>query len=319
MKKLSLFSLLLAVLMLTLVMTGCGNKENRQPQQQTLKIENFSFTGEKRVVEINGVPKRVVVCGNSAADTLKALGAADSIHTLILTEPREADKYKKDFPKANIEVRPLAQEVLLALKPDLIIAHRRYFSDKVMGGPSFWSQRKIPTYIQDASGPIPSLKGFPPCTIESEKNFITNMGKIFCKEAEAKAIIEKISTALQNAPKTAKKPTVFVVEFMGKNIELFGKPLLIGNIVEQLGAEIVDIGHPFLSREELYMIKSDVVFVVYHGGPAEKELALKQVKSSVVGRMAAVQQGRIYPLNYKTIVCPGVNVVDTIKYVNSKL
>lgn len=318
MKLVKYASLFLVIGMLVLL-TGCGVKETIKSEAQTLKIENFSFTGEKRIVEFHKIPERVVVCGNSAASTIKALGASTSIHTIILTEPREAELYKKEFPGAQLELRPLSQEALLALRPDLIIAPRRFFSNKVLGSPEFWAQRKIPAYIQEASGPIPSLKGFPPCTLESEKSFITNMGKIFHKDAQANALKEQIAAVFKEAKKPKAKPVVLAIEFMGKNIELFGKPLLIGNIVESLGGEIVDLGHPFLSQEELYVLKADVVFVIYHGGKQEEELALKQVKNSAVGRMPAVQAGKIYPLNYSSIVCPGVKVIDTLKYVNSKL
>ena len=283
------------------------------------KIENFTYNGEKRLLTVHGVPKRVVVCGNSAADTLLALGAESSIDTIVLTEPINPEKYKKLFPKAKIEVRPPSKEVLLSLKPDFIVGPRRFFSDKVMGSPTFWDSRRIAAYIQEGSGPIPSLANFPPCTIESEKQFIRNMGIIFNKEDMAENYIKRIDEAIKQDTDKQLRPKVLAIEFMARQIECFGTALLIGNIVERLNGEIISFENPFISKENLYFLDPDIVFVIYHGGKAEEEIALKEAKDSPLGRLPAVREGRLYSVYYPDIVGPAVNIIDTIKYMRSKM
>ena len=287
--------------------------------EKVKSFDNFTFNGEKRLIHITGVPKRAVICGNNAADTLLALGADDCIEMIVLTEPIHVDQFKKRFPKAKVEVRPPAKEEMLSIKPDLIVGPRRFFSDKVLGNPEFWGERKIAAYIQEGSGPIPTLANFPPCTIESEKQFIRNMGRIFDKEESAGQYIEKIDEELRDARKLHKHPKVFAVEFIGRNIECFGEKLLIGDIVKNLNGEIISFEHPFLSKESLYFIDADVVFVIYHGGKEEEELAFKNVKASPLNRLPAVREGRLYSINYADIVGPGINLLRTIKYVKSKI
>lgn len=323
MKK--LLFVFLALLFILNVNSGCGENNNNPIKNHGMNnskekiIENFTYNGEKRRLTVLGVPKKAVVCGNSAADTLLALGAESCVDTIVLTEPIDPEKYKNLFPKAKIEVRPPSKEALLSLKPDFIVGPRRFFSDKVMGSPAFWDSRKVAAYIQEGSGPIPTLANFPPCTIESEKQFIRNMGIIFNKEDIAEKYINGIDEELKKGKTKLTRPRVLAVEFMARQIECFGKVLLIGNIVENLNGEIISFEHPFISKEDLFFIDADIVFVIYHGGKAEEEIALKNAKESPLNRLPAVREGRLYSVYYPDIVGPAINLVDTIKYVRSKM
>lgn len=314
--KIKIYMSIILLLIIFWGISGCKKQTKfvDSGKIEYIKVENFKFNGEPNILNFADIPKRVIVCGNSAIDTLIYLGVGDSIITAVITENIDITDYRNKLPNAEIFVRPISQEYAVLMQPDFIIGQRRFFSEKLLGGPSFWGNKKVPAYIQEASGPIPSLRGFPPCTIESEKRFLINMGAIFRKEKEVKKFIDDIDNEIKvNLNNNTNKPKVLVIEFMGKNIELFGKALLSGNIVEALDAEIIDLGYPFINIEDLMFMDADVIFVVYHGNEKNKEFAMKKINNHIFNRMKAVRNGKVYPLQYQQIVAPAIHTVDTIK------
>lgn len=182
------------ILLFVFIISGCRflpdiSEENIVNSKKT--IENFNFDGTKRSFSVEHVPENIIVCGNNAADTLIAFGEDSKISTLILTNTYDKEKYIRALPQAKIYTASISQEAAIELKPDFILAQRRFFDDKVLGSNLFWSNNGVMTYIQDASGPIPSLGNFPKCTIESEKNFISNMGKFLVKKILLIKLIKK--------------------------------------------------------------------------------------------------------------------------------
>lgn len=311
------------ILLFFLIISGCGTVPDI-PEQNTDKltktIENFNFDGTKRSFSVEHVPENIMVCGNNAADTLIAFGEGSKISTLILTNTYDKEKYIRALPQAEIYTASISQEAAIELKPDFILAQRRFFDDKVLGSNLFWFNNGVMTYIQDASGPIPSLGNFPKCTIESEKNFISNMGKIFGKEDIANKINKEIDDAvtIENGINRL-HPKVLVVEFINGNIEVFGKNLLSGDIITQLGGNIIDYGYPFISLEKLMQSEADIVFVVYHGKDIEKNIALEKMNDSVFHNIKAVKEGKVYPINYNDIVATGIHTAKTVNYIKEKL
>lgn len=301
---------------------GCMNVNRVKKDEATdiMKLNNFTFNGTPYEISIVNVPQRTIVCGNSAIDTLIALGVGDNIIGAVLSDGFSRNQYGEMLSGAYIFTNPLSKEAALMLKPDFILGWRRFFGDKRLGNTVFWNENGIPAYIQDASGPIPNLGNFPPCTIESEINFISNMGKVFKQEQKAQSIVKNIEIELGKISplnKNIKKPRVLVVEFMARNIEIFGRNLLSGDIVTKLGGEIIDIGYPFISKEELLFTDADVIFVVYNGGNIEKENAIAQMNAKIFQKIKAVKEQRVYPLHYEKIVAPGVNTVETITIIRN--
>lgn len=298
---------------------GCGSAPSAPPPA-AVSVETFTYAGEPITVSVPDVPTRVIAAGNSVIDTLAALGASDAIVAAVTTEDRAPDAYRDLLPKADISTVPFPKEYLLAKTPDCIIGWRRFFSPKQMDDALFWSEKGCAAYIEDASGPIPSLDPFPPCTVESEENFIRNMGRLFRREKEAAALIDDIHRELSLAPKPlAEQPKVLAIEFQGKNIEIFGKNLLSGDIVTALGGTIIDLDHPFLSEEELLLLDADVIFVIYHGNEAEGRAQLARFRKLPLESSAAFRKDRIYPLPYESIVAPAVHTAETIHYMRERM
>ena len=64
---------------------------------------------------------------------------------------------------------------------------------------------------------------------------------------------------------------------------------------------------------------AEKIFVVYHGGEVQKNSALVQLANPLYQHIPAVQQGKIYPINYNEIVAPGCNLVQTLRYIRQCL
>ncbi len=116
----------LSVLMLALVLVGCGVKEDvkkEEASKEDQKVEETSYkvTDDRGVeVEFDAVPKTVVSLQPSNTEILFALGVGDKIvgATDFDTYPEEAQKIERvsDSVKFN-------SERILALNPDVVIAY----------------------------------------------------------------------------------------------------------------------------------------------------------------------------------------------------
>ena len=312
--------LLVIFIVCSLLLNGCYFKEEAvNVSSNTTMVENFSFYGDPQKMVIKSVPNNVLVCSTTAVDTLIALGAGQHIKAAVLTEGASREKYMKALPNAKIYSHSLQLEAVTEMQPDMIIGWRRFFSDIQLGNSTNWINKGIPAYIQDASGPIPSKGKFPRCTVESEINFIRNMGVVFDCRNEAENIIRDIKNKFVFKESGKKRVRVLVVEFINGSIEVFGSDLLIGDIINRLGGSVVEYGNPFVSQEVIVSNDADYIFVVYHGGETDKNAAMSNFDKEIYRNMPAVLNKKIYPLNYNLIVAPAVNLLNSVEYIKSVL
>lgn len=303
---------------LCLLCSACGSQDAAGKSDSVTSVVNYNFFGEPINVKVKQAPQKILVCGNSGAKTLLALGAGEQITAVVLTDAGEREALQKQLPQAKIYTQPLQLEAATLLAPDFILGWRRYFADNQLGDTTSWIAKGVPAYIQDASGPIPAKGKFPACTIASEQKFIRNMGLVTGRTQQAEALLQQIDTELQ--VKTAIRPQkVLFVEFLGGNIEVFGDDLLSGDIVRHYGSSLIRYSAPFISQEELMNMLAEKIFVLYHGGEVQKNSALVQLANPLYQHIPAVQQGKIYPINYNEIVAPGCNLVQTIRYIRQCL
>lgn len=301
-----------------LLCSACGSQDAAGKSDSVTSVVNYNFFGEPINVKVKQAPQKILVCGNSGAKTLLALGAGEQITAVVLTDAGEREALQKQLPQAKIYTQPLQLEAATLLAPDFILGWRRYFADNQLGDTTSWIAKGVPAYIQDASGPIPAKGKFPECTIASEQKFIRNMGLVTGRTQQAEALLQQIDTELQ--VKTAIRPQkVLFVEFLGGNIEVFGDDLLSGDIVRHYGSSLISYSAPFISQEELMNMPAEKIFVVYHGGEVQKNSALVQLANPLYQHIPAVQQGKIYPINYNEIVAPGCNLVQTLRYIRQCL
>lgn len=303
---------------LCLLCSACGLQDAAGKSDGVTSVANYNFFGEPINVKVKQAPQKILVCGNSGAKTLLALGAGEQITAVVLTDAGEREALQKQLPQAKIYTQPLQLEAATLLAPDFILGWRRYFADNQLGDTTSWIAKGVPAYIQDASGPIPAKGKFPACTIASEQKFIRNMGLVTGRTQQAEALLQQIDTELQ--VKTAIRPQkVLFVEFLGGNIEVFGNDLLSGDIVRHFGSSLITYSAPFISQEELMTMEAEKIFVVYHGDEVQKNSALAQLANPLYQHIPAVQQAKIYPINYNEIVAPGCNLVQTLRYIRQCL
>lgn len=303
---------------LCLLCSACGPQDAAGKSDSVTSVANYNFFGEPINVKVKQAPQKILVCGNSGAKTLLALGAGEQITAVVLTDAGEREALQKQLPQAKIYTQPLQLEAATLLAPDFILGWRRYFADNQLGDTTSWIAKGVPAYIQDASGPIPAKGKFPACTIASEQQFIRNMGLLLDKQQKAEELLREIDVELQ-VKKPLKPQKVLFVEFLGGNIEVFGDDLLSGDIVRHYGSSLISYSAPFISQEELMNMPAEKIFVVYHGGEVQKNSALVQLANPLYQHIPAVQQGKIYPINYKEIVAPGCNLVQTLRYIRQCL
>lgn len=297
---------------------ACGEQQRNDNHNGVRSVANYKFTGEPLKVEVSKAPGKILVCGNSGAETLLALGAGEQITAVVLTDALAEESLRKQLPQAKIYTQPLQLEAVTLLNPDFILGWRRYFADNQLGDTTTWIAKGIPAYIQDASGPIPAKGNFPACTIASEQQFIRNMGLLLDKQQKAEELLREIDVELQ-VKKPLKPQKILFVEFLGGNIEVFGNDLLSGDIVRHFGSSLITYSAPFISQEELMTMEAEKIFVVYHGDEVQKNSALAQLANPLYQHIPAVQQAQIYPINYNEIVAPGCNLVQTLRYIRQSL
>ncbi|MGE8035044.1 cobalamin-binding protein [Lysinibacillus sp. KCTC 33748] len=117
----------LSVLMLALVLVGCGTKEDTnkdtvsKEDQQVEKTTSYKVKDDRGVeVEFNAVPKTIVSLKPSNTEILFALGVGDKIvgATEYDSYPEEAQKIERVSDSTIFN-----SERILALKPDVVIAY----------------------------------------------------------------------------------------------------------------------------------------------------------------------------------------------------
>ena len=309
-----------ALVVLCVCCAACAPQAVREQSEAVAQVDNFTFFGEPQQVKVYATPKRAVVYGASALDTLLALQVGDNIAAAVVTDGASPDEYRRRLPRAQIYGQALTLEKVVELQPDFLLAWRRFFAASQLGDTAVWLQRGVPAYIQDASGPVPAKGNFPACTVESEMNFIRNMGIVFAKRHASEKIIADIQSRLTQSdvlPPSANR--VLVVEFINGTIEVFGKDLLSGDIIKRFGGDVIEYGAPFVSQDELTTLDVDYIFVVYHGGEQEAEAALQNLRHPLYRHLRAVRQGKVFPLNYRLIVAPGINVIKSLDYIRQCL
>ena len=299
---------------------GCSKENQKTNSESMITVDNYTFYGDEQRVGFIKSPKRVLVCGTSGVDTLIALGVRENLVAAVLTESASKEEYEKKLPGCSVYNQPLQLEKVVALQPDFILGWRRFFAQTQLGDTTTWIRSGIPAYIQDASGPIPAKGKFPACTIDSEINFIHNMGMVFSRQERAQELISEITHAVNNIKKFSPSHNrVLFVEFINGNIEVFGSDMLCGDIVKRMGGKIIEYRAPFVSQEELMQVNPDFIFVIYHGGNADAKAALRNLDNLLWQHLSAIKNNRVIALNYNLIAAPGVNIIKTIKKIESVL
>ena len=292
-------SLLLALLMLVAVLTGCGTQSNNtnettppsqntqsgetavpsttQPAETTAPADNteeayqpVSIENFDRTVEFTEKPERIVVLTLNSAEIVAALGEADIIVGIAqnnnVVDDVLPDLYPllKDcaFPEAINSGIPTL-EGLLGLEPDLVIANSYYFRvPQIFGSMEDYRANGVEFYITEGSYVADS-------SIENTYNDIRNIGAILGQQAKAEELIESMKSRLDKVTGTVSgQAPLSVMSFDSLDEDGFtvaGGKGLVQNLIELAGGTNVfaDAEQQFatVNIEEIIARNPDVIVI----------------------------------------------------------
>lgn len=293
------------------------------PAHYPVTIENFNTQGEPEQQTFTKPPERVVAVWQNSIETLLALGVGDrliagnGVPDKKFFLPQYQEQYSQ-IPYTGLQL--LDVETTMMLKPDLIVGWHSTFSPKVIRPTEFWHKRGVNTFIARSSI-ITNKKR----TLENEYKDILDLGRIFDKNERAQQLVADMQHEVQFATsQTAgfqKRPRALVIEFMGKEVSVYGERSLAGDIVHELNGELLAAKDRNIGIEQVVELDPDVIFVVViesHYGH-EQDMVDRVTQHKALKNLRCVKEGRVLPLPLYAIYSSGVRTYDGIKIIANGL
>lgn len=203
------------------------------------------------------------------------------------------------------------------LQPDMILSWGSLFSEKMLGDVSQWNSKGVATYMNSNTRPGGYAR-----TLENEYTDILNLGRIFAVEDKAEEIVDTMKTEVARTLEQTEGKTpvrVAVIEPLGSSISNYGADTLAGDMVKQLGGELVNPDGNEMGKEDLLVCDPDVIFVVYmaYSGDTPESVIASQLsvitEDPALANLSAVKEGRVYPIMLGDIYAAGPRALDGIR------
>lgn len=293
------------------------------PAHYPVTIENYNTQGEPEQMTYTKPPERVVAVWQNSIETLLALGVGDR----IIAGNGVPDKkfFRKEYQEQYSKIpytglQLLDLETTMMLKPDLIVGWHSTFAPKVLRPTDFWHKRGVNTFIARSSM-ITNKKR----TLENEYKDILDLGKIFDKNERAQELVGQMQQEVQYAvSQTAgfkQRPRALIVEFLGKDVNVYGERSLAGDIVRELHGELLSPKEHNIGLEQVVDLDPDVIFVVViesHYGH-EQDMVDRVTQHKALKNLRCVKEGRVVALPLYAIYSSGVRTYDGIKIIANGL
>ena len=247
--------LVLAVVSLSLGLVGCSSKDTKKDQEppKTVSLREVE-TGKDIKLPYN--PKKVAVLDMATLDIMDRLGVGDRIAGL--TKKSKLD-YLESYLKDDNKIKHLGSEkeadmeALYELKPDVIIIGGR-LEDKYVE-----FSKIAPTFMLSVDRPTGFMKSY--------KINVENMGKLFGKEEEAKKMLDKFDSRVEELHKKAKGKNAFIGMVTGGSLSSIGNKRTCSIITDEIGFENVSKNvqspHGDATSFELLLEKNpDYIFIL---------------------------------------------------------
>ncbi len=286
-----------------------------------LTVSTFNYAKEPVEETFEKAPERVLTFWQNSLETLLALGLGDRIicavgvsRESVLPELQEefdkvaSGKEYNEFVDSNAA---MSKEYAIMLEPDFILGWKSSFSDKTIGDVDYWHENGINTYMALNSNDISENR-----TLENEYTDILTIGKIFDAEDKAQEIVDEMKdevARVTEATEGQEKKKVLVVEFMKDSIWNYDKTTLAGNMITEMGGELLDAAGD-LGAEDLINLDPDVIFVIGDETKTEK-LTGDQGYAS----LKAVQDGAVYPIDLSDVYTSGVRTINGLNEIGRAL
>lgn len=293
------------------------------PAHYPVTIENYNTQGEPEQMTYTKPPERVVAVWQNSIETLLALGVGDR----IIAGNGVPDKkfFRKEYQEQYSKIpytglQLLDLETTMMLKPDLIVGWHSTFAPKVLRPTDFWHKRGVNTFIARSS-----MIGNAGRTLQNEYKDILDLGKIFDKNERAQQLVADMQHEVQFATsQTAgfkQRPRALIVEFLGKDVNVYGERSLAGDIVHELHGELLAAKDRSIGIEQVVELDPDVIFVVViesHYGH-EQDMVDRVTKHKALKNLRCVKEGRVLPLPLYAVYSSGVRTYDGIKIIANGL
>ncbi|MCM1991856.1 ABC transporter substrate-binding protein [Oceanirhabdus seepicola] len=297
-----------------------NSKEETNNESETAKsnhypvtITTYNYSKEPVEITVEKEPEKVVAVYQNSIETLLALGLEDKIVAASGLDHEVKPQWKKAFEGVNYltEFTP-SKETVVMLEPDFILSWYSIFSDKRLGDVDYWHNKGVNTYMSLNSGAA-AIK-----TLDNEYTDILNMGKVFNVEDKAQAIVDEITNEVERVSKAVEKEeqkTALIVEIYKDYIRTYGKTTLGGDMVTQLGAEVLSPEGGKISEEGLVNLNPNTIFVVYMDRENEDvatESVNKIMNNPALASLKAVKEESVHAIQLGEMYASGVRTIDGI-------
>lgn len=324
-KQKKLITILLSmIILLGLVSCGLNNKNiqnNSSISQSELNtdshypvtITTYNYAKEPIEITFNKAPEKVVAIYQNSIETMLALGLEDKMVAAAGLDHDVKDEYKDSFSKVSYlaEFTP-DKETIVMEKPDFILGWYSLFDDKRLGDVDYWINNGTNTYISLNSG-ISEER-----TIQNEITDILNIGKIFNVEDKAKALVDNITSKVEEVTSKVankEKQTAMVIEYFDDDIYTYGAKTLAGDMVTKLKAELLNPEGGNIGAEDLINLNPDYIFVSYMDRGDENvpiDEVNKILNNPAFSSLSAVKNKRVYAIPLGDMYSSGIRTIDGI-------
>lgn len=326
----------LAAMALTVQLAGCAAgttppassvvPQTSAPENShyPVTITNYNYAGEPVTYTYTQAPQRVVAVYQGSIESMIALGLEDHVVASYGLDNEVKAEWQEGFAQMNYQADVFApdKETVTLLQPDLILSWGSLFSEKNLGDTAAWNAKGVGTYMNSNTCPGGSH------TLENEYTDLLNLGKIFDVEDRAEALVaemrQEIESTLQAVEGRLAVRTA-VVEPIGGTVTNYGANTLAGDMVTQLGGQLVQPEGSEMSKEALVTADPEVIFVVYmaYSGEDPETVMASQLaaimEDPALASLSAVQNGRVYPVMLGDIYAAGPRTVDGIRTIAAGL
>lgn len=303
-----------------------GDPEPAAPEEEShypVTITNVNFAKEPVEYTYEEAPQRVITFWSNSLETMLALGLGERVICAVgmsedeilpellpeLEKMKSNLEYYNDFVDSNAA---MSKESAIMMEPDFILGWKSSFSDKTIGDVSYWNENGIGTYIALNSNDVSENR-----TLDNEYADILNIGKIFDVEDKAQEMVDEMKAQVERvtqATEGQEKRTVLVFEYLGERIWNYDKTMLAGNMVIEMGGDLLDASSD-IGKEDILKLNPDVIFVI----GSEEERLTAVTEDPALASLTAIQNNDVYLMPLSYVYTSGVRTIHGLNRIGEAL
>ena len=302
--KRQLCAVLATVMVLALLLTGCGSEQQKAADQSTFVTVTDDLG---RQVELKAKPARIVVTSASFLEPLEAVGGAD----LVVGRPDSKTKmpdYAKDITSVG-KVYQIDTEKVLSCQPDLVIINKG-MNEKLVEA---LEGSGIKTLVLD-------MKSY-----EDVKREVNTLAAVTGNKEKGEALIkdmdEKIAAVKNSIPADKRRVSIIHSTSQGLSVQLDGS--IAGSVAKMLGWENVASGSKPLeknpdaapySMETLVEQNPEIIFVTSMGKLSAIKASMEETMQGPAWQsIPAVRDKRVFYLPQELfLLSPGIHYPEAV-------